>query len=90
WTSDIPITLSELEHKRALFWQNAPTHGGRVEIWNALQVAFSETDIRVARSILEVANIVLPTGNPCEGCFDEYGNSYGTPVFCVVPPTNLL
>jgi hypothetical protein len=27
WTSDIPITLSELEHKRTLFWQAAPTHG---------------------------------------------------------------
>lgn len=43
---------------------------GREEIWQALHVAFSESDIIMARSILEAANIILPTGNPCEGCFD--------------------
>lgn len=43
---------------------------GREEIWQALHVAFSESDIIIARSILEAANIILPTGNPCEGCFD--------------------
>jgi hypothetical protein len=44
---------------------------GRGEIWQALQAAFSETtDITMARSILEAANVILPTGNPCEGCFD--------------------
>lgn len=44
----------------------------------------------MARSILEAANVILPTGNPCEGgCFDELGNQYEIPIYCVVPPTNL-
>jgi hypothetical protein len=41
-----------------------------VEIWQALQAAFSEEGIMMARSILEAVNVILPTGNPCEGCFD--------------------
>ncbi|CAO3624153.1 unnamed protein product [Mucor hiemalis] len=90
WTSDTPITISQLEQKRYLFWETAPNYGGKIEIWQALQVAFSETDVIIARSILEAANVLLPTGNPCEGCFDELGNEYTIPIYCVVPPANLI
>ncbi|CEP12113.1 hypothetical protein [Parasitella parasitica] len=76
--------------KRHEFWETAPSYGGKEEIWQALQVAFSEEDIMMARSILEAANIILPTGNPCDGCFDELGNEYEIPVYCVVPPENLI
>ncbi|KAI7889689.1 uncharacterized protein EV154DRAFT_565133 [Mucor mucedo] len=89
WTSDIPITETQLEEKRFSYWESAPTYGGRIEIWQALQAAFSETDVLMARSILEAANVLLPTGNPCEGCFDELGNEYNIPIYCVVPPVNL-
>ncbi|KAL7326875.1 hypothetical protein PS15p_209145 [Mucor circinelloides] len=90
WTADIPITHAELDHKRSAFWETAPSYGGREEIWQALRVAFEESDIIMARSILEAANIILPTGNPCEGCFDELGNEYEIPVYCVVSPVNLI
>ncbi|KAG2235133.1 hypothetical protein INT48_006514 [Thamnidium elegans] len=76
WTSDTPMSVTDLEQKRLTYWESAPIYGGRIEIWQALQVAFSETDVIMARSILEAANVLLPTGNPCEGCFD-------------VPPANL-
>ncbi|KAG2198576.1 hypothetical protein INT46_000719 [Mucor plumbeus] len=70
WTAEMPISNVELDQKRSVFWNTAPSYGGREEIWQALHVAFSENDIIMARSILEAANIILPTGNPCEGCFD--------------------
>ncbi|KAI8882542.1 hypothetical protein K501DRAFT_251317 [Backusella circina FSU 941] len=89
WTSDTPITLAQLEQKRLLFWETVHFYGGRLEVWQALQAAFSEVDIMMARSILEAVNVTLPTGNPCEGCFDELGNSYEIPIYCIVQPTNL-
>ncbi|KAI8061269.1 hypothetical protein BDF21DRAFT_455646 [Thamnidium elegans] len=89
WTSDTPMSVTDLEQKRLTYWESAPIYGGRIEIWQALQVAFSETDVIMARSILEAANVLLPTGNPCEGCFDELGNDYNIPIYCIVPPANL-
>ncbi|KAI8091381.1 uncharacterized protein B0P05DRAFT_527231 [Gilbertella persicaria] len=90
WTSDKPLTQTELEQKRLVYWETAPTFGGRMEIWQALQAAFSENDVRLARSILEAAHVILPNGNPCDGCFDELGCAYQVPVYCIVPPTNLI
>ncbi|OBZ85110.1 Ubiquitin domain-containing protein 2 [Choanephora cucurbitarum] len=90
WIADQPMTPSELKQKRDVYWETAVEYSGRKEIWQALQAAFSEEDVLVARSILEAANIILPTGNPCHSCFDELGNSYDIPIFCVVPPENLV
>ncbi|KAI8355691.1 HEC/Ndc80p family-domain-containing protein [Blakeslea trispora] len=90
WSADEPMTQSELDQKRRSYWEVASGYSERKEIWQALQAAFSEQDIMLSRSILKAANIILPTGNPCNGCFDELGNAYEVPLYCIVPPTNLL
>lgn len=43
---------------------------GRREIWQALEAAMKASDTSMAQSILEAANIILPTGNPADGCYD--------------------
>ncbi|ORZ26072.1 hypothetical protein BCR42DRAFT_401525 [Absidia repens] len=90
WTSDIPITRARLQEQRNTFWETAPFYEGRSEIWQAIQAAMTTDDIILAQSILDAANIKLPTGNPAEGCYDELGNRYEIPLYCLVDPTNVL
>ncbi|KAI8368239.1 uncharacterized protein BYT42DRAFT_585868 [Radiomyces spectabilis] len=90
WKSDTSMTRSELESQRETFWATAPTYEGRPEIWQALHAVVTSDDVQLARSILEAANITLPTGDLSDGCFDELGNRYEIPVYCLADPTNLL
>ncbi|KAI8098624.1 uncharacterized protein BX664DRAFT_319188 [Halteromyces radiatus] len=90
WTSDIPITHTRLLEQRSTFWETAPFYEGRPEIWQAIQAAITCDDIILAQSILDAANIKLPTGNPADGCYDELGTRYDIPLYCLVDPTNLL
>ncbi|KAI7881652.1 hypothetical protein K492DRAFT_176989 [Lichtheimia hyalospora FSU 10163] len=90
WTADTPITRSQLEKQRETFWETAPTFEGRPEIWQAIQAAVDTSDITMAQSILDAANVIIPTGNPSEGCYDELGNRYVIPMYCLVDPTNLV
>uniref|UniRef100_A0A1I8IR16 Ubiquitin-like domain-containing protein n=1 Tax=Macrostomum lignano TaxID=282301 RepID=A0A1I8IR16_9PLAT len=39
WTSDQPLTPSQLRSKREEFWDTAPAFDGRREIWDALRAA---------------------------------------------------
>lgn len=43
---------------------------GRREIWEALRAAAEAEDLKLAQSILDAANITMPTGNPADGCYD--------------------
>ncbi|KAI9029925.1 hypothetical protein CLU79DRAFT_413630 [Phycomyces nitens] len=90
WVAEEPITRAQLDRQRTAFWETAPSYEGRREIWQALQAACSTPDIHLARSILDAANVTLPTGNPAEGCFDELGNRYEIPLYCLVDPSNLV
>ncbi|KAG2222796.1 hypothetical protein INT45_011606 [Circinella minor] len=90
WTADSPITQTQLENQRTVFWETAPSYEGRAEIWQALHAAMTSPDIRMAQSILDAANIIIPTGNPAEGCYDELGNRYVIPMYCFIDPTNLI
>ncbi|KAI8344410.1 hypothetical protein BC941DRAFT_408568 [Chlamydoabsidia padenii] len=90
WTSDIPITRTRLLEQRSTFWETAPFYEGRPEIWQAIQAAVTNDDVILAQSILDAANITLPTGNPNDGIYDELGNRYEVPLYCLVEPTNLL
>ncbi|ORX50822.1 hypothetical protein DM01DRAFT_1408825 [Hesseltinella vesiculosa] len=89
WHSETPLTRSELLQKRNTFWDTAPFYEGRPEIWQALQAATETDDLTLAQSILDAANIKLPTGNPADGCYDELGNRYVIPDYCLVDPSNL-
>ncbi|XP_072230116.1 ubiquitin domain-containing protein 1 isoform X1 [Leuresthes tenuis] len=92
WKSDYPMTEGQLRSKRDEFWDTAPAFEGRKEIWDALKaaaVALECNDHELAQAIVDGASITLPHGTLTE-CYDELGNRYQLPVYCLVPPLNLI
>lgn len=89
WTSDVPLTEGQLRGKRDEFWETAPAFEGRKEIWDALRAAAETEDHTLAQAIVDGANITLPTGS-LQDAYDELGNRYVLPVYCVNKPTNLI
>ncbi|KAI7796762.1 ubiquitin domain-containing protein 1 [Triplophysa rosa] len=92
WKSDYPMTEGQLRSKRDEFWDTAPAFEGRKEIWDALKaaaVALECNDQELAQAIVDGANITLPHGSLTE-CYDELGNRYQLPVYCLAPPVNLI
>ncbi|RHZ63324.1 hypothetical protein Glove_330g12 [Diversispora epigaea] len=89
WMADTPITMKQLKEQRDAFWYTAPSYEGRLEIWQALRCACECDDIILAQAILDSANITIPTGNLADSCYDELGNRYIIPAYCIVDPSNL-
>ncbi|KAM6203294.1 ubiquitin domain-containing protein 1 [Sarcoramphus papa] len=92
WKSDYPMTDGQLRSKRDEFWDTAPAFEGRKEIWDALKAAayaVEANDHSLAQAILDGASITLPHGSLTE-CYDELGNRYQLPVYCLAPPINLI
>ncbi|XP_062436172.1 ubiquitin domain-containing protein 1 [Rhea pennata] len=92
WKSDYPMTDGQLRSKRDEFWDTAPAFEGRKEIWDALKAAayaVEANDHGLAQAILDGASITLPHGSLTE-CYDELGNRYQLPVYCLAPPVNLI
>ncbi|XP_048843560.1 ubiquitin domain-containing protein 1 [Brienomyrus brachyistius] len=92
WKSDYPMTEGQLRSKRDEFWDTAPAFEGRKEIWDALKaaaVAIECNDHELAQAIVDGASITLPHGSLTE-CYDELGNRYQLPVYCLAPPVNLV
>ncbi|XP_031809530.1 ubiquitin domain-containing protein 2 isoform X3 [Sarcophilus harrisii] len=92
WKSDYPMTDGQLRSKRDEFWDTAPAFEGRKEIWDALKAAahaFENNDHELAQAIIDGANITLPHGALTE-CYDELGNRYQLPVYCLAPPINMI
>ncbi|XP_065153593.1 ubiquitin domain-containing protein 1a [Paramisgurnus dabryanus] len=92
WKSDYPMADSQLCSKRDEFWDTAPAFDGRKEIWDALKaaaVALECNDHELAQAIIDGANITLPHGSLME-CYDELGNRYQLPAYCLAPPVNLI
>ncbi|XP_030067805.1 ubiquitin domain-containing protein 2 [Microcaecilia unicolor] len=92
WKSDYPMTDGQLRSKRDEFWDTAPAFEGRKEIWDALKAAahaFESNDHELAQAIIDGASITLPHGALTE-CYDELGNRYQLPVYCLAPPINMI
>ncbi|XP_032808372.1 ubiquitin domain-containing protein 2-like isoform X1 [Petromyzon marinus] len=92
WKSEFPMTAGQLRSKRDEFWDTAPAFEGRKEIWDALRAAasaFEGGDHQLAQAIVDGASISLPHGSLTE-CYDELGNRYRLPVYCLAPPVNLV
>lgn len=89
WTSEMPLTEGQLRSKRDEFWETAPAFEGRKEIWDALRAAAETDDHTWAQAIVDGANITLPTGS-LQDAYDELGNRYILPVYCISKPTNLI
>lgn len=86
------MTEGQLRSKRDEFWDTAPAFEGRKEIWDALKaaaVALECNDHELAQAIVDGASITLPHGTLTE-CYDELGNRYQLPVYCLAPPVNLI
>ncbi|KAH8697351.1 putative ubiquitin domain protein [Talaromyces proteolyticus] len=84
-------TPAQLAKEREEFWDTRVT--GRSEIWDALRAAISllcggETD--TAQGIIDAAGITVPTGDFCEGCYDENGVLYRLPQCIVSDPENMV
>ncbi|XP_051507669.1 ubiquitin domain-containing protein 1-like isoform X1 [Myxocyprinus asiaticus] len=92
WKSDYPMTEGQLRSKRDEFWDTAPAFDGRKEIWDALKaaaVAIECNDHELAQAIVDGASITMPHGSLME-CYDELGNRYQLPAYCLAPPVNLV
>lgn len=92
WTSKRRSwTRSQLDRERAEFFETRVT--GRAEIWAAVSTAISLMrggDLTTAQGIIDAAGITVPTGNLCEGCYDEQGMLYRLPQCIVSDPKNLV
>lgn len=83
-------TASQLFRERSEFFDTRVT--GRVEIWGALCTAsefLRSEDVATAQTIIDAAGITVPTGDLCDGCYDEAGNLYRMPEPVVADPENL-
>ncbi|KAK1164492.1 ubiquitin domain-containing protein 1-like [Acipenser oxyrinchus oxyrinchus] len=92
WKSDYPMTEGQLRSKRDEFWDTAPAFEGRKEIWDALKaaaIAIECNDQELAQAIVDGASITVPHGSLTE-CYDELGNRYQLPVYCLATPVNLI
>ncbi|XP_073689986.1 ubiquitin domain-containing protein 1a isoform X1 [Garra rufa] len=92
WKSEYPMTEGQLRSKRDEFWDTAPAFDGRKEIWDALKaaaVAIECNDHELAQAIVDGASITLPHGSLMES-YDELGNRYQLPAYCLAPPVNLV
>ncbi|PAA91073.1 hypothetical protein BOX15_Mlig015324g2 [Macrostomum lignano] len=91
WTSDQPLTPSQLRSKREEFWDTAPAFDGRREIWDALRAAacaMEASDHELAQAIISGAGIMLPRGLLTDS-YDELGTRYQLPLYVLSAPSNL-
>ncbi|KAI8918470.1 hypothetical protein DFJ77DRAFT_295457 [Powellomyces hirtus] len=89
WKSDTPLTPTTLKRMREEFWDTAPSYSGRAEIWQALRAACEAATLELAQAIVDSANMTVPTGKLSDGCYDELGNNYRIPLYCILEPSNM-
>jgi hypothetical protein len=84
-------TRAQLDRERAEFFETRVA--GRPEIWAAVSMVVSlirNGDLVTAQGILDAAGITVPTGDLCEGCYDEQGVLYRVPQCVVSDPENMV
>ncbi|KAJ5770994.1 uncharacterized protein N7511_003045 [Penicillium nucicola] len=83
-------TRAQLDQERTEFFETRVT--GRAEVWAAIASAISlmrTGDLATAQSIVDAAGITVPTGDLCEGCYDQQGVLYRLPQCIVSDPENM-
>ncbi|KAB8238936.1 ubiquitin domain-containing protein [Aspergillus alliaceus] len=84
-------TRAQLDQERKEFFETRVT--GRTEVWAALSasISFMQTgDLTTAQSIIDAAGVTVPTGDLCQGCYDEQGVLYRLPQCIVANPENMV
>jgi hypothetical protein len=82
---------AQLDQERKEFFDTRVT--GRAEVWAALAAAISfmhVNDLATAQSIIDAAGVTVPTGDLCQGCYDEQGALYRLPRCIVSDPENMV
>ncbi|KAJ5358966.1 uncharacterized protein N7496_011379 [Penicillium cataractarum] len=82
---------ADLDRERREFFETRVT--GRPEVWAALSTAITLMrggDLTTAQSIVDAAGVTIPTGDLCEGCYDEQGVLYRLPQCIVSDPENMV
>ncbi|KAJ5753170.1 hypothetical protein N7520_010087 [Penicillium odoratum] len=91
WSSKRRLwTRTDLDRERREFFETRVT--GREEIWAALSSAITlmqSGDPVTAQGIIDAAGVTVPTGDLCEGCYDEQGMLYRLPQCIVSDPENI-
>ncbi|KAL2818974.1 hypothetical protein BDW59DRAFT_151706 [Aspergillus cavernicola] len=80
-----------LDQERTEFFETRVT--GRPEVWAALSTALilmRTGDLGTAQSIIDAAGVTVPTGDLCQGCYDEQGVLYRLPRCIVSDPENIV
>ncbi|CAH1449994.1 unnamed protein product [Lactuca virosa] len=88
WKFPRPVTWSQLVQMRDEFWDTAPHHGGKKEIWDAIHAA-AEADIELAQAIIDSAGVIVHKPDMTV-CYDEGGTKYEIPRYVLSEPTNLI
>ncbi|TPX24249.1 hypothetical protein DIZ76_013594 [Coccidioides immitis] len=81
----------QIDRERREFFDTRVT--GRPEVWAALKLAISlmrSGDLPTAQSIIDAAGVTVPTGDLCDGCYDENGALYRLPQVIVSDPSNIV
>ncbi|KAL2818269.1 hypothetical protein BJX63DRAFT_383840 [Aspergillus granulosus] len=84
-------TRSLLDQERTEFFETRVT--GRPEVWAALSTALTfmrANDLVTAQSIIDAAGVTVPTGDLCQGVYDEQGVLYRLPRCIVSDPENMV
>lgn len=92
WRAHEAVTESQLRRKREVFWETAPAYEGRQEIWDALRAAahaYEAQDYAMAQAIIDGAAIQLGPDGSLHEAWDELGNQYRIPLYCLAAPLNL-
>ncbi|KAL4925874.1 ubiquitin domain-containing protein [Aspergillus undulatus] len=92
WTSKKRLwTRALLDRERTEFFETRVT--GRAEVWAALSAALTfmrAGDFGTAQSIVDAAGVTVPTGDLCQGVYDEQGVLYRLPRCIVSDPENIV
>ncbi|KAL5356935.1 hypothetical protein BJX96DRAFT_143641 [Aspergillus floccosus] len=84
-------TRAQLDQERREFFETRVT--GRAEIWAALATAIAlmqAGDLDTAQGIVDAAGVTVPTGDFCQGAYDQQGVLYRLPQCIVSDPENML
>ncbi|KAL2835903.1 hypothetical protein BJY01DRAFT_65628 [Aspergillus pseudoustus] len=84
-------TRSLLDQERTEFFETRVT--GRPEVWAALSAALTfmrTNDLGTAQTIIDAAGVTVPTGDLCQGVYDEQGVLYRLPRCIVSDPENIV
>ena len=66
---------------------------GHRDVWETLKVVvelLADGDVQLAQSVVDAAEIVVPTGDLKNGAYDNRGNLYQMPEHIICDPVNVI